>query len=324
MPGLADKSFSTRHSQRLLQGNSLAETVHDCRIVVSEFRNPVRKALSLVADRIHRSVTAIACLLFIGRPAAVARFVVAVVIYTINGMVGTSPRPHVGKEILKRLSPSFANYDATTAIVTVSRIRLVVATGDHGPPNVVFRQSVLPSISMLVVQDHEPLSPNAATRRCAASSQIDATHNCGLSTVARAIPVCRFFLNAFRAINNYESPKTLSSDVNESNARLAGIASLFFASHCSRFFQASARLSCPAFQRIGTNRRCISAIAAAFPEMPPASRCGMFDDNQPADSLAREIGSGRLTISHKMFLFLEGRLWLEPASVHSLVRLASF
>lgn len=71
------------------------------------------------------------------RPSAIARFVPLVVVDSVDGHFVAKRRPHVGEEVRKRLVPSFADSNASRAIVFVrSMFRVFAAHAQSLPAGV--------------------------------------------------------------------------------------------------------------------------------------------------------------------------------------------
>lgn len=95
-----------------------------------------RQRLSLVLN--HFIAAAIACLLCLYRPSTVARLVVAIIVFAVNGMLVTRALPHVGVEVLKRVEPPLADrYSAVKVPFLPVRIRQG-ASGNHISPASIF------------------------------------------------------------------------------------------------------------------------------------------------------------------------------------------
>lgn len=91
-------------------------------------------------------------LLFLGRPATICRFVVAVVVDTID-RCALWARPHVREEIGERLSPSIANSDTSASIIFIPRSFWVMAAFLRRLPGIVFPASCHPVNSFCVPSD---------------------------------------------------------------------------------------------------------------------------------------------------------------------------
>ena len=151
---------------------------------------PFRKTSSFSTYR-NKDITAgIPSLLFSRGPTAVAGFVVAVLIGpTVNGVVFAGTLAHVGKEVVKRVSPTVANYNATSAIAVVSNVIGIVTPGTHSIPSVV-RSSGSPVATMTM--SCRPLSRNIflnATARLSVSiNEIAANNRYIVSAIASTQP----------------------------------------------------------------------------------------------------------------------------------------
>lgn len=75
----------------------------------------------------------------VGGPAAILRAIRTVIVDTLYRVALTRACPHVQKKCLKRVSPTVTHCDATTAVVTPSRVTADRAATDHRTPHVVNR-----------------------------------------------------------------------------------------------------------------------------------------------------------------------------------------
>lgn len=71
-------------------------------------------------------------------PSAISWFVVSIIIYAVNLMFFAGSLSHIGKEILKRLKPSIAYFNATASVIAKRRIRLIEAPIFHRLPSFIF------------------------------------------------------------------------------------------------------------------------------------------------------------------------------------------
>ncbi len=100
----------------------------------------------------HSVTTLVAILLGTGGPAAVAGFVIAVVLgEAVDAMPGRGPWPQIGQEVFKpvRPQPAGADFDATAAVVGVSPIVGVGATTFHVRPDAVLWLAPPPMCSVV-------------------------------------------------------------------------------------------------------------------------------------------------------------------------------
>jgi hypothetical protein len=138
--------YSAGDGEYLLHQPPATETFPHHGITHPSLLGPFGNTKSLALKSDQKVGTSIAHLFLVSGPAAVARFIVAIVVRkAINGVLWGWPRPHVGKEVLKGLQPVAANPDAATTIVWVQSIK---AASLHLPPNLVFRHMVVTSASL--------------------------------------------------------------------------------------------------------------------------------------------------------------------------------
>jgi len=96
-----------------------------------------------------RRTPTIARLLTLCRPAAIRRFVVAVIVDAVQRVANRRLRPHVGKEGVKTASPAIAHADTTPAVVRIAARRGGVTAGQCSTPGAIFRR--LPSMTPVPV-----------------------------------------------------------------------------------------------------------------------------------------------------------------------------
>jgi len=73
-----------------------------------------------------------------GRPPAIGRLIVAIIVNTVKRVFGARPRTHIGKEILKGIAPALAYRDAATAIIMILPICFAMAALKHTFPRAPF------------------------------------------------------------------------------------------------------------------------------------------------------------------------------------------
>lgn len=81
-------------------------------------------------------------LLQAGRPAAVARLIVAVVVDAIERMQERGARAHVGVEGGERVPPAIADGDAAAAVIRPRGVRATETAAFHGAPRFVFGRAL--------------------------------------------------------------------------------------------------------------------------------------------------------------------------------------
>src|SRR5438067_13461285 len=79
-------------------------------------------------------------LLFSGRPAAVARLIISIVFFAVQGFA-YRPQSHIGEEVFKR-RPSFAHLDAAPTVVFVLPVLRITAARQHRSVTAIGRRSV--------------------------------------------------------------------------------------------------------------------------------------------------------------------------------------
>lgn len=77
-------------------------------------------------------------------PSAVARFVIAVIVNTVNRVFRGWFRSHILVKGEKGIAPTVADGNAATSVITVPRIIDVCASLDHASPSAMFRREVQP------------------------------------------------------------------------------------------------------------------------------------------------------------------------------------
>jgi len=103
--------------------------------------SPETHGFSVVGE--HSRLAGIVALLQLCRPSAIAGFVVSIVIrVAVDGCLGKWLWSHIGKKVDKRLSPSLADRDSSTAVEVVSAVSRVAASPLHLFPTGVFRRTV--------------------------------------------------------------------------------------------------------------------------------------------------------------------------------------
>lgn len=79
-------------------------------------------------------------LIVMSGPSAIPRRIATIVVLSLYGIVKTRPRPHVGQEVLKRISPAITHLNSATAIVLVSSTIGIGASLNHAIPGIVLRR----------------------------------------------------------------------------------------------------------------------------------------------------------------------------------------
>ena len=170
------------------------------------------------ADMTRLAALPLITVLFFGRgPSAIARFVVAVIIDTINRHAFRHTH-HVGNKILDPV-PTLANDYSSAPIIFIGRMFWVVAAMNHANPAFIHfgaRQVVrnfLPvkGARMLFCQ----LGVQASARFCAATFKSADIYGFLIAAIAKAVPSSAAAAMVRRAADNDKPPKPLSDAINE-------------------------------------------------------------------------------------------------------------
>ena len=127
-----------RHGQRLFDGQSTAKSfIEGCPFKANAL-SPLGKRESLAVECQESVSSRVARLLFFGRPAAVPRLVIAVVVReAVNAVLLGRSQPHVLKE-QRKVVPPRADANPASAISLVPLCSRGVAAIEHIAPNSVF------------------------------------------------------------------------------------------------------------------------------------------------------------------------------------------
>lgn len=172
--------------QGLLCWNATANALNDCGGGQARAFRPVGNAESFAEVGKPMVATEIAKLLHASCPAAIAWFVISVVVFAVNAVLGRRTIPHVGIEVGKRVPPSPANANAATAVPPKGFVGLTVAAINHVCPRPVFGRI---SESMRSMQAARDLGrPVAAAACCVPRAKVMRRNGCFLSAFAQAKP----------------------------------------------------------------------------------------------------------------------------------------
>jgi hypothetical protein len=149
-------------------------------------------------------------LLSICSPSAVARLVVAVVVWVaVHAVAVAGASTDICKEGLEGRSPSFANDNATTAVSIKSGILGIVAAGDDSLPNLVLTGCRKP-VSSATFGNH--LVSQAATTQPPLGFQIASGNDSLVSAVALAEPKGATMFAMPCGFNDKQSGESLSNE----------------------------------------------------------------------------------------------------------------
>jgi hypothetical protein len=144
-------------------------------------------------------------------PATVARFIVAVVVYPLQAVRWGWLSSHVGEEVVKRLLPSLAHLDSTTAIVFVTSTVWVVTSLIHGIPCIVLR-GMLHTVSPASISTKRMLQPKATAASGISPTQASALNNRCTAACANASPAVILF-----------SPRNLTANIGSDSQSTKGL-----------------------------------------------------------------------------------------------------
>lgn len=160
-------------------------------------------------------------LLFFRSPADIAGFIVFIVIFPIQRMRwGRSPT-NIFQKFFKRLPPTFAHDNASTAVAGIPWIPFVVAPILHRAPQVVFR--CLRKVTSFAMCGSTSVrgSDATATRTgwMLVFMQILLQGHAGVSAIAAAQPRRSVTWN-FHSPNHYQFPKSLTRQIHSNYVTL--------------------------------------------------------------------------------------------------------
>lgn len=148
--------------------------------IESEFLAPSRHALGFPVMSEQRIISSITHLLLVRGPVAIGLFVSGIVVSPFHLCIGKRPRPHVFKEVLKRL-PSLTHCNPASAVVLIIVVVLVLTAFTHGLPDCVLGSARLP------VPDVSAL--NAGPVLVVLSPKVASGYDRGVSTLTPTEPV---------------------------------------------------------------------------------------------------------------------------------------
>ena len=79
--------------------------------------------------------------LFLARcPSAIGRFVISVIVDSVNRMLSRGPESHIGMEVFEGIKPALTDCDSSSAVDAIAMIVQPRASVDHIGPDTVFRR----------------------------------------------------------------------------------------------------------------------------------------------------------------------------------------
>jgi len=100
-----------------------------------QYFSPLSNVQCLVVESYKMVVAFIIRLFFARGPLAICRFVIAVIIHSLQSHSGGWRLSHVAQQISYGTLPVVANFNSTTTISFISVMFRIVATSDHSIPN---------------------------------------------------------------------------------------------------------------------------------------------------------------------------------------------
>lgn len=292
-----------------LVGPPATESPVNSIVVDASYLRPLAHTFGLAIQCECSIRCAVAHLLSVRCPSAVARLVVSVVILAVNRVFRRGAWTHVFQKRIKRSSPSWANRNSSSAVIRKCVVAMVFAAVNHSAPHAVFRNLV----AWIV-----------ACRAAGATLGRYATHECffnNLMNAAAPTLACpiSFFLTAILDCNGQYCP---TPELTTFKWWSLGALS----PHCA-FKTAPTTLW---VRKVGAPQypRC-AATALAFPHVSLLVDASESNNRPIFDFLSREVfdaGSGNSTMcfSHDMTLLERVALWLEAQGGSSRLGLRSF
>jgi len=171
----------------------------------------------------NRSVTetaqcgevAVSGLFLPGRPTAVGRLVMAVVINAINGMFGRRPSAHVLNKSGVGLAPAVADANTTATVMTIANVIRVTASGFHALPDfILWRGFPACALAVRAVRDSRVFSSQATATLCPTGTQRSGLGHDRPSAFAMAKPSAIAFADALFCPEHYrQAAKSLPDQV---------------------------------------------------------------------------------------------------------------
>lgn len=179
------------------------------------FLCPCRNALSFTLKGKQMIRPAISLLFASCRPATVAGFVVALVVFAFDGIAISRWFAHVFQERFKRIVPSLAYLNAATAVAGIFGVFLVIAALNHLYPDPVERRASLSVFGHLCSEfGGLPLfAENASARSSEAVFQASAPNLSCVSAVTAANPQTVLFLVLAAHVENDKTTEALPGNV---------------------------------------------------------------------------------------------------------------
>lgn len=185
----------------------------DDRIIDSKVFSSLNEATCKPPHCNYEIAPRISGLLLLGRPAAVAGFVVSVLVRPTVNAFPVRLIAHVLQKVLKRITPSWTNYHTTTAVKMKVLVLWVLASGNHGKPCVVCSSF---ASSMCATAVSEQFALKAPTRLSATLQKGGIVNNLFLAALTTtkklttALSRWEYFIFQFR--DDFKSSKCSSDE----------------------------------------------------------------------------------------------------------------
>jgi hypothetical protein len=144
-------------------------------------------------------------------PSTIARFIVSVVVYPLQAVRRGRLLSHVGEEVVKRLLPPLAYFDATTAVVFITCTVWSVTSLIHSIPGIVLR-GMLHTMSPTSISTETMLQPKATAAFGPPHTQVSTLNNMRTSACADASPTVVLF-----------SPRNLTANIGSDSQPAKGM-----------------------------------------------------------------------------------------------------
>ena len=200
-PGRLCKSIMNRPA-------SLRETILDQRSGNAGSPCPLRNRHGFAFEFHGMIIPFVVALFFAGRPSAIFRFIIPVVVLSLNRVFFGRRGTHINKEILEFV-PAVTDANASPSVGVPRRMTSRPTTGNHASPDTINAGVFHP---MRFIRSREFPSPAAATG-LPYGFQVSAAHHTRLPAIALATPMY-LFLTPDKPFGN-QPPKPVSGKVDK-------------------------------------------------------------------------------------------------------------
>lgn len=197
-----------------------ADTRSNCVLSDVKANSPIMDAKSHAVMSEKHSRSAVLGLIRCGGPDTVCGLVVTRTVKSFDGVSGRRPQPHIVQECPEGISPTFADRDASSAVVAVACDLGIMATISDAAPDREFRRA---THAVSSVYPAGLFLGEASATRCKSSHKVVPEHFCGSAAVTTTVPVVTTLAPGV-ALHDY-SAEASSGQVYESRIgrdRLAG------------------------------------------------------------------------------------------------------